>query len=620
MVEQGQSDMPDTLPGASTASGGLVGHGGAGEAAWREAARSDATERHLRVLVEGVPQLLWRSTDLGHWTWANAQWMTFTGQSQKECLDRGWLDAVHPDDRVTTLEAWEQARPHGQLDVEFRVRRASDGAYLWHRTRSNPVRDAGGRIIEWLGSTTDVDELKALQQRQTQLLDQQVRHTRELEAEIAERRRVEAQLFHDARHDGLTGLFNRSYVMSRLHAILDRHADCAVLLLDLDRFKLVNDSLGHQTGDLLLNEVATRLRRLVRPGDTLARFGGDEFVLLLEGEPGAAVTIAGEIVAAVCRPLWLTGQEVFTSCSVGVVLTTAGYGFPEAVLRDADIAMYGAKRSSSGSYAVFDAAMHEQAVAALSLRTDLRNAVARGELHLQYQPICAIGTGRVIGVEALARWQHGQRGAVSPAEFIPVAEEIGLIGEIGHWVLGEACRQMRAWHDRFPALRLRLSVNASGDELGRAGFVAGIRRVLEDTRLDPRVLQIEVTESVFLRFPDQVGAVMDGLHALGVRVALDDFGTGYSSLGYLDRYRADMIKLDRSFVSCLPDRPRTLAIVETVLRLGEALGLDVVAEGVEEAGELRALQDVGCRLVQGYLTGRPAAASSITQILERQAS
>ena len=582
--------------------------------------RSAAAEQHLRTLVDGVPQLLWRSSDMGHWTWASSQWLTFTGQSQEESHDRGWLDAVHPDDREHTLAAWKEARRHGQLDVEFRVRRAADGAYLWHRTRSNPVRDRAGRIVEWLGSTTDIEELKVLQHRQLQLLDEQGAHAHALESEITQRERVEAQLLHEARHDGLTGLFNRSYFMDRLRLVLEQRVDCAVLLLDLDRFKLVNDSLGHQTGDLLLKEMAGRLKACVRPPDTLARFGGDEFVLLVEAQPHSVVEIAEHIAAALHQPLWLGEQEVFSSCSIGVVRTIAGYGSPEAVLRDADIAMYTAKRRGSGSYAVFDNEMHDNAVQALSLRTDLRHALSRGELRVHYQPICMIGTGRVVALEALVRWQHGQRGIVSPGEFIPVAEEIGLISELGRWVLREACAQLQHWHDRFPELPLRISVNTSGEELANAGFLAGLRNVLNETSANPNSLQIEVTESIFLRNADQVGAVLGSIRELGVKVALDDFGTGYSSLSYLDRFQVDTIKIDRSFVTGLPDRPRCLAIIGTVLRLGEALGFDVIVEGVEEPGELRVLQDAGCRLVQGYLTGRPVSASSITTLLERQMS
>ena len=580
-------------------------------------------ERQLRVFVEGVPQLLWRSCDMGKWTWASPQWLAFTGQTQEETHGQGWLDAVHPEDREAAMAAWETAIPTGYLDVEFRVHRVKDGAYLWHRTRSTPVRDSSGKVLEWVGSTTDVQDLRALQEHQRVLLDDMQRHARELEDEVTERRRIEARLIYDAHHDGLTGLHNRAFFMSRLKNALSEtgHAarcPCAVLFLDLDRFKLVNDSLGHQVGDLLLVEVANRLRGCVGSQDTLARFGGDEFAVLVRDadEIRLVLDLAERILASMRRPVWLGEHELFSSGSIGIVHAGSDELVPDEVLRNADIAMYCAKRSDSG-FVVFTDAMRGEAVEALELRTDLRNALKRDQLFLDYQPICRVETGQTVGLEALLRWRHPRRGLVPPVVFIRIAEETGLIREIGRWVLREACSQMRRWRDRHPGLDLYLNVNTSGQELKGAGFVNTVQETLSDTGLDPDRLQLEVTESIFLQQPDLIGEILDGIRALGVRIALDDFGTGYSSLSYLDRFRVDTIKIDRSFVSGMSTRRAAVTIVETIVRLGHAMGLGVVAEGVEDEAQLAALRSVGCAAVQGYFLGWPRSAADTEAILSR---
>ncbi|MGI4795760.1 MAG: putative bifunctional diguanylate cyclase/phosphodiesterase, partial [Janthinobacterium lividum] len=500
-------------------------------------------------------------------------------------------------------------------------RRSYDGAWVWHRTTSLPVQDTSGRIIEWLGSTTEIQAYKDLQARQQELLAATERHARELEKEIAQRRRVEARLAYAASHDPLTDLHNRAWFMKRLEQVLavaDTAAtSCAVLFLDLDRFASINDTLGHQAGDELLVEVSRRLRSCLGPQGTLARLGGDEFAALVEDadDVGVAQRLAQRFADAMRDPVWLGVQEVFSACSIGVAHAAAGSCTPQELMRDADIAMYWAKREDRGGHAVFTEAMRDETAGVLALQTDLRRAVTRGEFVLHYQPICDAATRELVGVEALVRWRHPERGAIPPASFIPAAEQSGLIRDIGRWVLREACAQARAWHERFPGLELRLSVNASGEELRDRRYLGDVQDILAETGLDPRRLQLEVTEGVFLRHPEMAGEVLGGLRALGVRIALDDFGTGYSSLGYLNRYPVDALKIDRSFVAEMLEQPRTWAVVEAIVKLGQAMDLAVVAEGVEEEAQLQALCDAGCSLAQGYLLAQPLPAEQIEAVL-----
>lgn len=579
-------------------------------------------EGQLRLLVEGLPQLIWRSCDAGNWTWASPQWLDFTGQTQEQSHGRGWLDAVHHDDRASAVAAWAAARPHGTLDSEFRVFRVADGSYLWHRTRSRPLRDRQGRISEWLGTTTDIQALKELQARQQALLDELQYQAHNLEDEIQERKQIEARLLRTSLHDDLTGLHNRAYLMDRLKAALGRSSDeadrrCTVLFLDLDRFKLVNDSLGHQSGDRLLVQVGKRLHDCVGPQHALARLGGDEFAVLIEDyvDHDVAAMLADRIIAAMRWPIRLGQHEIFTSCSIGIVRATAGHLSADEVMRDADVAMYHSKRHESGGYAVFSESMRDIAIEALELRTDLRNAIARDEFRLHYQPITNIITGATVGVEALIRWQHPKRGLMWPAAFIAVAEESGLIREIGQWVLREACNQLSAWLERHPDLDLYVDVNASAVELRDQTYVMDVRGALNAARLDPHRLQLEVTETIFLNQPGMVEEMLDGLRILGVRVALDDFGTGYSSLSYLDRYEIDTIKIDRSFIVDMLSRPKAATIVRAIVGLGTTMGLNVVAEGVEVEEQLLALRNAGCELGQGYLLGRPQSADDVTAML-----
>lgn len=556
--------------------------------------------------------------------YCNAAFTTTTGYSEEEVIGRTpRLLQAEATDRVAlaklraALVAWKP------VEVEL-LNRRKDGTEFWVELSIAPVADERGWFTHWVSVQRDVTDRKhaeetTLRARLAEAANQA------LGAEIKERKRVENRLLYTAFHDDLTKLRNRPYFMDRLIVSLNRlESDpgfrCAVLFIDLDRFKMVNDSLGHRAGDLLLMEVARRLESCLRRQDTLARIGGDEFAVLIEDSDGvtSAAATAGRIIEAMRQPMWIGKQEVFSSCSIGVVQASSHYRTPEELLRDADIAMYEAKRNDKGSYAIFAGSMHDSAVEALKLQTDLQNALMRNEFFLVYQPICSTGTGEIVGLEALIRWQHPIRGIVSPLEFIAAAEQTGVIGDIGRWVLLEAFDQMRSWRDRFPGLRLRLGINVSGSELQDPSFVADLQESLATAGLVAQDLQLEVTEAIFLRRPEHIEQVLSGIRALGVRVALDDFGTGYSSLSYLDRYEIDTLKIDQSFVASMLTRPRTLAIVRNIVNLAHALGLDIVAEGVELQEQLHMLADMGCTTVQGYFLSRPMKVSDIDVALAEQ--
>lgn len=431
--------------------------------------------------------------------------------------------------------------------------------------------------------------------------------------DVTERKSLEEQLLHDAFHDSLTGLPNRALFMDRLgqslrHAQRRRERLFAVLFLDLDRFKLVNDSLGHGAGDRLLVEIARRLEACIRPGDTAARLGGDEFTVLLEDvRDGAdAAQVAERIQREIRRPVTLGGHEVFTSASIGIALSATGYDRPEDLLRDADIAMYRAKAKGGSRHEAFDPTMHARAVALLKMETDLRRAIDRGEFTVHYQPIVSLRDGRIAGFEALVRWNHPHRGLVLPMEFIRMAEETGLVVDIDRWVLREACRQLHEWHRRYPDARpLSVSVNLSGRHFAQPDLAEHLRRTLRATGLQGDCLGLEITESVLL---DTTEASNEALHELrrdGTRLYLDDFGTGYSSLSYLHRFPIDALKIDRSFVTSLRPGGQGQEIVRTIMSLAQNLDIHVVAEGVETPEQLAALKALRCEYAQGYAFSPP---------------
>ncbi len=389
--------------------------------------------------------------------------------------------------------------------------------------------------------------------------------------------------------------------------------------MDLDNFKIVNDSIGHEVGDRLLVAVAERFKSCLRQKDTLARFGGDELVILLEDveSPTDAGRVAERIIEELRKPFYLNGHEIFTSTSIGISLRDSADVSVDEMLRNADTAMYHAKRKDSGSYAMFEPAMHFRILRRLKLEHDLKEAVARGQFKLHYQPLVDIKSGSIIGTEALVRWEHPERGLLSPNEFIPVAEETGLIVPLGKWVLAEACRQACAWRSEF-ATPLKMNVNLSVRQFQHSDLVEDVAEVLRQTGLEPACLSLEITESVAIVEPERTAAMLRELRELGLRLAIDDFGTGHSSLTYLiRRFRMDILKIDRSFIGEIANDPEYKTIVSGIVGIARSLNLEVVAEGIETAEQYELLQSMGCDTGQGYFFSRPLPGEALSALLSK---
>jgi diguanylate cyclase (GGDEF)-like protein len=449
------------------------------------------------------------------------------------------------------------------------------------------------------------------------------------QTELAERKRFEAQLRHDAFHDTLTGLPNRALFMNRLqHALqLNRRRSLrggvelpspqfAVLFLDLDRFKVINDSLGHILGDLLLQTVARQLEHCLRAGDTIARLGGDEFVILQEDIASAndAIEVSKRILAALKAPIWLDGHEVFVTASIGIALNSPNYTQPAQLLRDADTAMYRAKSRGRGRYEIFDVSMHTHAYRQLQMENDLQRALEGEQFQLHYQPIVSLTTDEIYGFEALIRWPHLQQGLISPAEFVPIAEETGLITAIDLWVLQEACRNLRLWQQTHPEVTaLIMSINLSGKDFTQPDLLARIDHILEEADMNGQSLKVEITESVLIQNAEQATIILEQLKERQIQICIDDFGTGYSSLSYLHRFPIDIIKIDRSFILRLHEGVENQEIVKAIVNLGLNLGLMVVAEGVETKEQLAFLKNIGCHYGQGYFFSRPVDSQCIVE-------
>jgi diguanylate cyclase (GGDEF)-like protein/PAS domain S-box-containing protein len=503
------------------------------------------------------------------------------------------LQVIHPDDRsrLTQLFGDLVAAPGSQVSAEVRAEHA-DGTW---------------RLIEVYGKNL--------------LDDPAVGGVVANYRDITTRRRLEDELRHQAFHDSLTGLANRALFSDRLEHALSRtrrsRRRLAVLFLDLDDFKTINDSLGHGEGDLLLIEVAGRLREAIRSGDTIARMGGDEFAVLVEdpADAGTSMELAERLLATLQSPFDLSGKELFVHASVGVAISTSPKETPEDLLRKADASMYMAKSRGKNRIEVFEPSMHAAALERLALKGDLERALERSEFEVLYQPIVNLVTSDLVGVEALVRWHHPERGLVMPNEFIAVAEETGLIIPLGAWVLEQACRQARLWEVVRPDQPLSMSVNVSGRQVAENGFVASVGALLEASGLEPSRLVLEFTEGVLMRDTDATTSTLKTLKELGVRLAIDDFGTGFSSLNYLRLFPIDVLKIDGSFVASMSAGPDQRAVVRAILRLGETLHLSTIAEGIEDAGQLADLRALGAIFGQGYLFARPLAAKEISVLL-----
>ena len=441
--------------------------------------------------------------------------------------------------------------------------------------------------------------------------------------DITERKQAEEKLFHDAFYDKLTGLPNRALYMERLDRSLEyaKRRDnylFAVIFLDLDDFKIINDSLGHIVGDQLLTAIARRLESAIRTVDTVARLGGDEFVILLDDIEGLtdATHIAERIQRSLTVPFHIAEQDIFTGVSIGIALNRADYERPIDLLRDADTAMYRAKVQGRNRYEVFDRTMHAEAMQRLQLETDLHRSLDQQDFRVNYQPIVNLGTGRISGFEALVRWERPLCGFTVPSEFIPCAEETGLIVRIDRWVLRQACEQMKKWHQQFPEQNeLTISVNLSSRQFTQSDLVADIELILRETELAPQYLKLELTESAIMENIDSVASILKELRALGIQMSIDDFGTGYSSLSYLHRLPLNTLKVDRSFVSQVDSGNENLEIVRAIVTLAHSLSMDVVAEGIETPQQLAQFRALKCEYAQGHLFSPANPTEEIEQLL-----
>jgi len=555
------------------------------------------SEQRYALAASGANDGLWDWDLVLEEVYFSPRWSSMLGLAPNTSCGRpgDWFRRVHPED-LTSLNAALEAHLAGEtahFQHEHRVRH-EDGTYRWMLCRGVAVRRPDGRATRIAGSQTDITERVSAQE----------------------------QLRHAALHDTLTALPNRALFMELLARVLERrkrHPEdlFAVLFLDIDRFKVVNDSLGHLVGDELLAGISRRLESCLREGDVLARLGGDEFTILLTdlSQPSDVSLIAERIQEFLRAPLFVGGLELFTTASIGIALSTADYTQPEDIMRDADTAMYRAKALGKARHELFDAGMHAKAVDRLGFEHDLRGAIERSEFALHYQPIVSLSSGQCTGFEALLRWNRGGH-PVAPSEFIPVAEETGIIEPLGTWVLQEACRQAAVWRRQFPGGAFDgITVNVSARQLARPDFLQVVQGALEAATLDPGDLRLEITETVLMDDPERAEVVLRDLRQLGVKIYLDDFGTGYSSLSYLHRFPVDTLKIDRSFVASLKEGGERPAIIESIVTLARTLGTHVIAEGVETEQQVHELTRLGCTEAQGYFFGRPLPARIAESLL-----
>jgi diguanylate cyclase (GGDEF)-like protein/PAS domain S-box-containing protein len=564
-----------------------------------EEALRESEERYA-LAARGANDGLWDWNLLTNAVYFSPRWKMMLGFQESEfgnCPEQ-WLSRIHIADRERVrneISAHQRGlTPH--FESEHRVQH-KDGSFRWMLSRGLAVRDSAGKPLRMAGSQTDITCGKVA--------------------------------------DALTGLPNRLLLMDRLERLVEhskRHKDYlfSVLFLDLDGFKMINDSLGHVVGDQLLVAVANRLAKCLRASDTvtrleqpftIARLGGDEFTILLDQieDPQDATLVAERLLSALAASFNLDGKDIFTSASIGIALSNTGYDNPEDLLRDADTAMYRAKSLGKARYQVFDVEMRTSVIARLQLETDLRTALERREFRNFYQPIVELESGRIIGFEALLRWQHPTRGLLQPAYFIPVAEETGLIRELGWWNLQEACRQIKTWNACRDAGSppLSISVNLSVKQFLQPNLVTEIGKFLTELDLPPEILKLEITESTVMGDPSAAIEMLSQIKSLGVQLSADDFGTGYSSLSYLHRFPLDTLKIDRSFTGKIGQEGDSIEIVRTILPMARSLHLNVIAEGVETAEQLAILRKLNCEYAQGFYFSKPICADEAGVLLEK---
>ncbi|TVQ08320.1 MAG: EAL domain-containing protein [Leptolyngbya sp. DLM2.Bin27] len=575
----------------------------------RRQAQSDLerTKELLQLAIDGSGIGLWNwQVQLGE-VWASDGCAALIGYAPDEIATTSietWQRFLHPDDRPRKQLALQRhfAGETPIYDCEFRLRHRL-GHWVWVLDR--------GKVVEW----DEARRPRRMSGTYTDITDRRLAET--------EHQRVADQILYNSLHDALTQLPNRNFLLQRLNLAIQRgcrshRRQFAVLFLDLDHFKVINDSLGHLTGDEVLVVVAQKLRSLLRTSDLAARLGGDEFVLLLEDidtlqEP---VRIAERLLQELQEPLAVGERQVFLNASVGIVMGGNHYQNPSEPLRDADIAMYRAKAQGRGRYVVFNESMHLQALQRLQLEQELRNAIDRAELVLYYQPIFHLETRAIYGFETLVRWQHPDRGLIAPDSFIPIAEETGLIVPLDRWVLVEATRQLAQWHQRYPhCARLTMSVNFSVKDLLHSDLLDDLHQVLAQTGLAGHHLNLEITESTLIEDIQAMVVLLQQLKSYGFTVTIDDFGTGYSSLSYLHQLPVDALKIDRSFVMAMEASRRNSDIVETIITLSNRLGLAAIAEGVETRAQLEHLHQLGCELGQGYWFAKPLPAEAAEALL-----
>ena len=563
-----------------------------------ESALRESEERYV-LAVRGANDGIWDWDLKAGQIYFSPRWKIMLGYAEEEIGSRPeeWFGRIHPEDRERVRLEMSQHIQEATSTIEIEHRMLhKDDTYRWVLSRGLAVRDEKGAATRIAGSQTD----------------------------ITPRKITEEKLLHDAFHDPLTGLPNRALFLDRLQYAVERskrRSDYlyAVLFMDLDRFKDINDTLGHIMGDQLLLACGRIIQTMLRPTDTVARLGGDEFVILLEdiNEVNDATRVADRVQKELTSTRLLDDYELYITTSIGIVLSVSGYQDPEEVLRDADIAMYRAKALGKARYEIFDPTMRERIMERLRLEKELRQAIERDELRIYYQPILSLINGHTSGFEALVRWQHPTRGLLPPSEFIPLAEETGIIYALDRWVLRKVCSQAKQWHTQFPLdSPLTMSVNISGKQISQPDLVEFVDQVLAETGFDPHCLNLEITESAIMEDGEITSSVLSRLQALGVKIRIDDFGRGYSSLSYLSQFPINALKIDYLFVSAMAHGDKNSEIVQAIVMLAHSLGLQVIAEGVETEKQLNQLKEMGCENAQGYFICRPLSYEDTRHLIE----